>query len=74
MHGIVQAKQKQVKVHVSYETRTTGKSRVGCINICEFSFLPLRDRYNSKNKKKLYQPGIEPGALAWQARILPLNH
>ena len=22
----------------------------------------------------VHQPGIEPGALAWQARILPLNH
>ena len=23
---------------------------------------------------KLHQPGIEPGAPAWQAEILPLNH
>jgi hypothetical protein len=27
-----------------------------------------------KRQNELYQPGIEPGALAWQARILPLNH
>jgi len=23
---------------------------------------------------KMHQPGIEPGAPAWQAEILPLNH
>ena len=27
-----------------------------------------------KNRKDMHQPGIEPGAPAWQASILPLNH
>ena len=26
------------------------------------------------SKLKMHQPGIEPGAPAWQAEILPLNH
>src|SRR5690348_2446486 len=25
-------------------------------------------------QKRVHQPGIEPGASAWQAEILPLNH
>ena len=25
-------------------------------------------------EEKLRQPGIEPGAFAWEAKILPLNH
>jgi hypothetical protein len=29
---------------------------------------------NFHNKKGMHQPGIEPGAPAWQAEILPLNH
>lgn len=29
---------------------------------------------DSKWQKDLHQPGIEPGASAWQAEILPLNH
>ena len=27
-----------------------------------------------KRHKKVEVPGIEPGSLAWQARILPLHH
>jgi hypothetical protein len=29
---------------------------------------------NLKKQKEMHQPGIEPGAPAWQAEILPLNH
>ncbi len=28
----------------------------------------------AKAKERLREPGIEPGASAWQAEILPLNH
>jgi hypothetical protein len=27
-----------------------------------------------KGNVEMHQPGIEPGASAWQAEILPLNH
>ena len=27
-----------------------------------------------KNKNQLHKPGIEPGSIAWQATILPLDH
>lgn len=27
-----------------------------------------------KRRRKVHQPGLGPGSLAWQASILPLNH
>ncbi|XLR53333.1 hypothetical protein S83_004005 [Arachis hypogaea] len=29
---------------------------------------------NFKRKRKLHQPGIEPGSVPWQGTILPLDH
>jgi hypothetical protein len=29
---------------------------------------------DGKTYSEMHQPGIEPGASAWQAEILPLNH
>lgn len=30
--------------------------------------------FSEKKNSRIRQPGLEPGALAWEARILPLNH
>ena len=36
----------------------------------------ITDQYIDVERQKIgmHQPGIEPGAPAWQAEILPLNH
>ena len=31
-------------------------------------------RPNNHKKNPMHKPGIEPGSIAWQATILPLDH
>ena len=47
-----------------------------CWGMCTSSLINAKEKgeMRQKNVIDLHQPGIEPGAPAWQAGILPLNH